>query len=205
MAVSFAAPLVRLAAVVVSGVFAIALVSRELSDRSVDLSLAAPITRSTWVIGKWLGLSVIAAVTAGVAALPLLLLVPFAAWWPWTVTLMWEAMTVAGLALLVTIALTQVAVSLLAVLALYATARLIGVFLLLQERAPLLDAGWLNSLSNGVLSLLGLLLPRLDLFARTEWLLEGGAPALAGAVVQTALYAAVVLAVGCVDFGRRRG
>jgi len=49
-----------------------------------------------------------------------------------------------------------------------------------------------------------LLLPRLDEFTQTSWLIDGGAPsALGGVFVQTAIYVALLLAAAMFDFYRK--
>ena len=58
--------------------------------------------------------------------------------------------------------------------------------------------------ADGLLSLLGLVLPRLDLFTQTEWLISGVDAAAMGALAgQVALYLGLLPAVGLWDLHRR--
>jgi len=207
VALSLAAPLARLAAVLMIATFAVSALARELNDGSIELVLSAPVSRLTWVFGRWLGLAGVALGTALAAALPLALQAPPLALAAWAVSLWLELCLVAGVALLLAISFAQVPAALLSLLAFYAMARLVGVLMLLNSRAPLEAPALLAQLGDLLLGTLGHLLPRLDLFTRTDWLLGGaGAPAGLGlGAIQVALWLALVPAVAWLDFAKRRG
>jgi ABC-type transport system involved in multi-copper enzyme maturation permease subunit len=207
VALSLAAPLARLAAVLLVATFAVSVLARELNDGSIELVLSAPVSRLTWVFGRWMGLAGVALGTAVAAALPLALQAPPAALVAWTVSLWLELCLVAGVALLLAISFAQVPAALLSLLAFYAMARLAGVLVLLNSRAPLEAPAVVAQLGDLLLGMLAHLLPRLDLFTRTDWLLGGaGAPAGLGlGAVQLALWLVLVPAVAWLDFAKRRG
>lgn len=206
---SLAAPLARLAAVLVLAAFAVTALTRELGDGSIDLVLAAPLSRLTWLAGRWLGLCGVALGTACAAALPLALQAPPEALLAWTVSLWLELTLVAGVAMLLSISFAQVPAALLGLLAFYAMSRLVGVLMLIAGRAPLEAPAFVGVLGDGLLAVLGHLLPRLDLFTRTDWLLADGAGAAAAggalAALQVAIWIALVPAVGWLDLRERRG
>ncbi len=206
VALAIGAPLLRLACVLLVGVFGVTLVVRELSERTVDLTLAAPVSRGAWLAGKWAGVAAVAMATALLAAVALAPLAEPAALAVWTASLALETALVAALAIVVSVSLAQVPIALLALGAFYALARVIGVLLLLQERAPLEVHGAVDRAAGAVLQALAHALPRLDLFTRTEWLLAAGVPPMAelGPVLaQAVLYGALLAVVGAIDFGRR--
>jgi len=207
VALSLAAPLARLAAVLVMATFAVSALARELNDGSIELVLSAPVSRLTWVAGRWAGLAGVALGTALAAALPLALHAPPAALAGWTLSLWLELCLVAGVALLLSISFAQVPAALLSLLAFYAMSRLAGVLMLLNSRAPLEAPAVVARLGDLVLGVLGHLLPRLDLFTRTDWLLAAGAtPAGLGlGALQVLLWLALVPAVAWLDFAERRG
>jgi hypothetical protein len=206
---SLAAPLARLAAVLVLAAFAVTVLVRELADGSFDLVLAAPLSRLTWLAGRWLGLCGVALGTACAAALPLALQAPPQAVLAWAASLWLELVLVAGVAMLLAISFAQVPAALLGLLAFYAMSRLVGVLMLLAGRAPLEAPAFVGVVGDALLALLGHLLPRLDLFTRTEWLLaEDMTQAAAGgalAALQLAIWIAIVPAVGWLDLRERRG
>ena len=205
VAIALGAPLARVAAVLVLATFAASALSRELADGSIDLVLAAPISRLGWILGRWTGLAAVAAGTALAVSAPLAAHAPPLALAAWAASLWMELCIVGGLVLLLSISFAQVPATLLSLLAFYAASRLIGVFLLLAERAPIEGPRLVARLGDAVLAVLAHLLPRLDLFARTEWLLDAGSARPGPAVLQTLGWVAIVPAAAWIDFGRRRG
>ena len=196
------APLVRLAAVLVVAAIVVAATVREVAERSMLLALAAPLSRSHWVAGKAIGFMTLAALTGLACALPVCLSVPAdvrIAASAWTVSLMLELMLVAGFALMSASAFKQVPAALLATLAFYCLSRLIGTIVLLSERSPLADHHALAGVGSAMVQALAAVLPRLDLFTQTEWLLGGAPPALATVALQTVLYCTLQFIVTAID------
>jgi ABC-type Na+ efflux pump permease subunit len=202
LALSFAAPVARLLAVLIIALSAIVSVSREQSDRTLLLALSAPMSRTLWVAGKALGLFALAAVTAGVLALPVLAFgPPPAAFAAWTMTLALELAVIAAVSLAVAIVLVQVPPAVCAVVAFYVLARDLNVMRSLGQRAQDFSEPGAASV---VVQAIALLFPRLDLFARSDWLL-GMPPSgfdLAVVVAQAAVYVLLALTVATLDLRR---
>lgn len=202
---SLAAPLARLAAVLVLATFTVTAIARELADGSVELVFAAPVSRLTWILGRWLGVAGVAAGTAAAAAVPLALHAPAEPLLLWALSLWLELVVVGGVALLLSISFAQVPAALLSLIAFYTMARLVGIVMLLNSRAPLEAPAWIARAGDALLGVLGHLLPRLDLFTRTEWLLGAQAPAIAPALLQVAVWIALIPAAAWLDLRSRRG
>jgi hypothetical protein len=202
LGLAFAAPVARLLAVLIVALSAIVSVSREQADRTLLLALAAPMSRSTWVVGKALGLIVLALVTAIILALPVLAFGPPAdAMLAWTFTLALELAVIATVSLAIAIVLTQVPPAVCAALAFYVLARDLHVVQLLAQRAQ--DFSDLGP-AGTVVQAVSLVFPRLDLFARTDWLLgtPPAASALALVAAQAAIYCLLALCVATLDLRR---
>jgi len=202
LALSIAAPLARLLAVVIVALSAIVSVSREQADRTLLIALAAPMSRTVWVAGKALGLMVLALGTAFILTAPVLAFGPQPlVLLAWTASLALELAVIAAVSLAIAIVLTQVPPAVCAVLAFYVLARDLHVVQLLAQRAR--DFSELGPAAP-VVQAISMLFPRLDLFARTEWLL--GTPptgaALAVVAVQAAVYALLALTVATLDLRR---
>jgi hypothetical protein len=202
LALSFAAPLARLLAVLIVALSAIVSVSREQADRTLQLALAAPMSRTTWVAGKALGLVAIALVTALLLALPVAAFgPPPAALLAWTLSLALELAVVATVALAIAVVLTQVPPAVCAVLGFYVLARDLHVVQLLAQRAH--DYSDLGP-AGPVLQAIALLFPRLDLFTRTDWLLGTPPDAAALGLVcgQALVYGLLTVTVASLDLRR---
>ncbi len=199
------APAIRLIAVMVIASLAAHLICREFGDRRIDLLLSAPISRTTWVAGRMLGIMLIATTVSAFAAIALMGGTPLTALFAWTGSLAMELSLVGSLAITVSVALKRLVPSLVAVLLLYVGARLTGIIELLahSDIPGLADsglAGWVAStLLNG--------LPRLGNFTATEWLLgpvadQSFMTSLAGNAAQAGVSITILLLVCVVDFSR---
>lgn len=205
---AIAAPLVRLLAVAMVASISVNLIARELTDRRIELVLSAPIERPTWVMGRFAGVAIIALAASVAAAGALAGNVSMIAWLSWWASLVPELVLVGALAVTVTVALKGYALSLLALTLLYLASRLIGVIdQLAGSGLPGLAglSGW--EAANWLTSTLALMLPRLELYAPSDWLLNEIAPgqALHGLGLGTAqftIYLVILAAACCLDFKR---
>jgi ABC-type transport system involved in multi-copper enzyme maturation permease subunit len=206
VAMAAAAPAVRGMAVALITAFTAHSVVREFADGSALQAFAAPLARSHWVVGKFAGAGLLAAATGLACGLPAAVFATGAsplAVLAWTATLALELVTMAAIALAIAAALRQLPATLLACGGVYLLARVIGAVMLLNERAPIADSERAGQWTSWSLAALAAVLPRFDLYARTDWLLGSAAPAPAPALWQTALYVAIALTVAARDLGRR--
>ncbi len=197
------APLARIIAVVVIALIAVSAVVREFNDRSIMLTLAAPLSRATWVFGKAIGFATIALVTAAALGAPVMLLAPTSASVLWTLSLGLELIVLASAAVLVACVLRQIPAAVLALAVFYLLSRLIGILTLIAERAPYEASAQVNHLSLIFLKTLGALLPRLDLFTQSAWLFDtASVSVLLPVLTQTVLYCGLLWLVAYLDFSK---
>ncbi|SPE22993.1 conserved membrane hypothetical protein [Burkholderiales bacterium] len=198
---AFAAPLARLMAVLIIVLTTVASVVREKSEGTMLLALAAPVGRASWLLGKALGFAALAALTGLLLALPVLLTAPPAAAAAWTLSLILELTLIATVSAAVARVLGQIAPAVGAALAFYLLARVLHIVLLLGERAQ--NYSELQALAP-LVRLLGAVVPRLDLFTRTDWLLGAmpSWPELGGIALQALLYCALALTAAVIDLRR---
>ena len=195
------APLTRLLAFLITSLVTVSIVVREFSDRSIMLTLSAPLSRAAWVFGKGLGCALIALATASALSLPIILLAPASAALLWTVSLGLELVVLACAAVLIACVLRQIPAAVLALTVFYILSRLIGVLMLIAERAPYESSAQASQLSFFFLKTLGALLPRLDLYTQSAWLFEAApASVLWPLLTQSLLYCIVLWLVACLDF-----
>jgi hypothetical protein len=179
---------------------------REAQDRTFLIVLASPVPRSGWIAARASGLALIAAATGCMMSMPLWGLNPGWGVAAWTLSLILEAMLVALLSLTIALAIRQIAAAVLASAAFYLAARVIGVVQMLNDRAPL-ETQASQVVVSGFLEVLALVLPRLDLFTLTSWVVPGGANAGIGSVavlaLQAALYCVLLVAAASFDLTRK--
>ena len=191
----------RLAASGVVASFVVTSMVREAQDGSLQLLLALPIARGAWLAGRALGFAAFALLAAAWCALPCL---PFAAAGDvgaWAAALALELLVVAAFAAFAALSLRHPVPALALVAAFYLLARSANTLALLGRDAS--GSGMLHGLGK-VLDALVLLLPRLDSFARADWLAYGSSqaalPALCG---QALLYIVLLLAAATFDLRRK--
>jgi len=205
---AIAAPLIRLLAVALVASIGVSLIARELTDRRVELVLSAPIERPVWVMGRLTGIALVALATSLAAAGAVAGKVPPLALLSWWASLLPELVLVGALAVTVAVALKRYALSLLALGLLYLASRLIGtIHQLAGSDLPGLARVASGDTARWLTSALAVMLPRLELYAPSNWLLNGipageVLPLLSQGAGQCAIYFVILTAACCIDFKR---
>lgn len=198
------AALMRACAIFLVAAHVVSSVVREANDKGLELALALPISRPAWYLGKLLGFACAGALIAALYALPLLAWAKpadLAAWW---LALAVETALVAAAALFFASALGQTVSAIAATAGLYLLARSVTAIQAIAG-SPLAGDSASAQAARGVVDAFALLLPRLDMVARGDWLLYG-APAAAeyaSALGGLGIYVVLLAAAGLFDFSRR--
>ena len=197
----------RLAAVFLIAIFVVTSMVREANDKGLELLMALPLPRAVYLFGKLAGFGALALLPALLFGALALFFAPPAQAALWAVSLLCECWIVAAFSLLCMLTLNQVLPALAAAGAFYVLARAIGTLQLLGHGATATashGAGqqWLGAGIDG----LALLLPHLDQFTRSDWLVyhDGGAADLLAIGAQTAIYVTLMAAAGLFDLYRKQ-
>ncbi len=205
--VTVTAALYRLAAAFILANFVVASILREFADKGVELTLSLPVARASFVLGKLLGFALYALILAVLFTLALVLGggAPPANASIWGGSLAAELILVAAMGTFCAFSLGSSTGAIAAVLGFYLLARSVAAMQVIAAAPFASDLGLMHTLINRAVDLLALLLPRLDLFTRNEWL--SSAPPSGGelAIVfgQAALYTILLAAATLIDFYRR--
>lgn len=203
--IAFTAATVRIACVFLLSLFVIASMSREQQDGSVEFVLAHDVSRSAYLVGKLTGFVVIATALAAIAGIGIAVIAPGPASVAWTVTLALELCIVAAVALFSAVAFRQITPAMSFVMAFYLLARAINAMALISYSGLISTRDGAERVLIAATDWIALILPRLDLFANTQWLL--GEPARAGqwlfVVGQTFVYVSLIMAATLFDFHRK--
>ncbi|WBR99808.1 ABC transporter permease [Pseudoduganella sp. SL102] len=196
------AALLRLAGAGIVATFAVTAIVREHADKQVEMLLALPYPRATWLLGRLAGCALLALLPAGVAGLLVAMAAPPAQAALWTVALLGELWIVAAFAVFCTLTLQHALPSLCATAGFYVLARSVTA---LQQagHGALPDAGQ-RVIGTGT-DLLAFVLPRLDAFARSDWLLYGTGTAadLGFVALQSLVYVALLAGAALFDLYRK--
>ena len=196
--------LLRLAAVGVIAGFVATSMAREAADKGQELLLALPQPRAVYLAGKLAGFGALALAPALLFGALALLWAPPPQAALWAVSLLGECWIVAAFSVLCMLTMNQALPALAATCGFYLLARVIGTLQLLGHGAGHADGVGRQALT-GAIDLLALLLPHLDQFTRSSWLLyhDGNAAALLAVLAQTAIYVALLALAALFDLYRR--
>jgi ABC-type transport system involved in multi-copper enzyme maturation permease subunit len=181
---------------------------RTAENREIDMMLSRPVSRTGLLLAFYLGF-------AGLA----LLLVPFAAivlrvagkapldgylLWIWSLAL--EGLVVTAIALFFALLISSATAAALASIGLYIFGRMVGSVL------GVLTGNWVDlstptmKLTSTVFRIVSSVMPRLDLFGQTSWLVYGAQNNALDwtATVQTLIYVPLLLAMAIYDFERKQ-
>lgn len=203
--IALLAPFLRLSAVLVTALFVLNSQVREFNDKGAELVLSLPIPRAVYYFGRLAGyiLSVMPMALLFVAAL--LFYAPAGPVGLWGFSLLMELVIIIALSLLCLFTFNQVPPAFSMVLAVYLLARsvtslqLVGHGPIMPQSAPYMVV--MNGLVDGI----AFVLPALDRFTRTDWLVYGGGDWADAAFVtaQGLVYLALLSGAALVDLYRK--
>jgi len=199
------AAIYRLGAVFLIASFVITSVVREHNDKGLELWLSLPVSRAAYLLGKWAGCVWAALLLGALFSLPLLLTTEPARTAAWSLSLMLELCLVASVSLLCVLTFSNVVSSLAAVASFYVLARVMAALLVIGASPVAPHESTSFVAANWVLGAIAALLPRLDHFTLTGWLVSDPQPwaALPMIAAQTLVYCALALGAGLIDLQRK--
>ena len=198
MRAAIGAPVLRLGAVFIVAGFVATSIAREKDDRVRDVLLALPITRAQFAWARLAGFCAVAWIVAILCGAVALAFAPPDRVFAWALTLGCELSIVAAFALFTATGLSNVVAALGATFGFYLLARIAAALQLLGHDQ---DRSRIETLAADAVSAA---LPHLDAFARTEWLVYGGAgiAEVAYALLQAGIYVVLLAAACALDLQR---
>ena len=202
---SISAGFLRLAAGYIISLFVISNMVREFHDKTIYLWLAAPVSRSTYLIGRFLGFAVVAGLVALACGVMLMGSANAFQVFLWTVSLSCELWLLCGLSLLCVLTFTHTVQAFSAVLGFYLLARSISGLQSMAQGTVIQPDTVSEHMIAGFMQLLAMLLPDLDQFTQTSWLVyEKGSLTDLGLVIgQSVIYIILLLAMSLFDLYRK--
>jgi len=202
---SLLAAFLRLSAVYVVSLFVITSMVHEFHDNSIYLWLSLSIHRATYFLGKFSGFMVIAFLTAILFGSALLLFVPYLQVGLWTLSLLCELFIIIAVSLLCVLTFHHTVQTFSAVLGFYILARSIGAMQLMTQGPLNNPQSWIDQFIYGFINLLAMLLPNLDRFTQSQWIIShtGSMDNLLEMIIQTIIYVILLIAMSLFDLYRK--
>ena len=198
------ASILRFSAIFILATFVVTSLVREFNDKGLELALALPLPRAGYLFGKLAGFATLAVLPAILFGLLVALLAPAAQCLLWTLSLICECWIVAAFSMLCVLTFNQNMAALSAVMGFYVLARSIATLQLIGS-GPMIDDTSSQRVINFVIDGVSVVLPHLDSFTCTDWLVyhTGDWSTLAQVAVQSGIYLALLAGAGLFDLYRK--
>lgn len=207
MTVTFSAASVRVILMVGLIVFICFHVRHAFDQKEIDLLVSRPLSRFRVILSYAIGFAYVAflLVLATATVISFLPLASQEGFLQWAVSLLLESWLVVAAALFASFTLRSGVSAVLATMGLYVLGRMMGFFLLTSESNLLFREVWLNNLLEWTLKGVSVVMPRLDMFSQSEWLVYGvlRVEDVQLAALQAAVYVPLLIVAATVDFLRR--
>ena len=167
--VAFLAAFLRFSAVFLLATFVVTSMVREFNDKGLELLLALPLPRAAYLFGKLAGFAALALLPALLFGSLTTFFTPPVQTLLWTISLLCELWIVAAFSMLCVLTFNQVMAALSSVMGFYLLARSIAAMQLIGND-PLSAQTNSQQVIALVVNGLSALLPHLDQFTRTDWL-----------------------------------
>jgi hypothetical protein len=202
--IGFVASSTRLAAVFMVGLYVLQGLARDAEDKVAEFIFSLDLPRAIYVLGKFLAYAILGAGVGVACALPILALAPAGGALVWALSLVFELWLIAAASVFCMVTFSQLLPAATFVAGFYLLARSISAIQLMST-STLAGGGWGTEAAAFIADLLSLVLPRVDAFTQTAWLLEADALPItaAGLATQVAVYVLLLLAAAMFDLYRR--
>lgn len=199
------ASLLRIVSVVLVILFVTTSVSRDFSDKSVELMLSLPLPRAGYYLGKFAGYALVAVSTAFPLLVLMLFYAPASAVIGWGLSLMFELLLVCAISLMFAFAFSQLTASIAASLLFYFLGRSIAAIQLMAHGPLVNPEHGSQMVMTAMVDAMAYLLPDLERFTRSDWLVypASGVMEMSALVIQTLVYLTLLSAVALFDLYRK--
>lgn len=205
MMLTLAASVSRMVIVIGTIVFICFQVRSHFDNKELDVMLTRPVTREAVVLSYLIGFSLVATLVCVPIILVVAAMVPMS--WPgfalWAVSLILESWIVVAISLFCAMVLKSAVLSVLSALGFYILARMMILFVM---SAQFLSGSLEVFLGKKVLHTIAIMMPRLDFFAKSEWLIYGikSVDAWKWMLLQVAICIPILLLATTADFKKKQ-
>lgn len=177
-------------------------------SKEIDVMISRPLSRPKLVFGLWCGFSIVATLLCIASSAVLFLLSPIdiAGYVTWSGSLLLECWIMVAIALFASLTNKGAVTSVMVTFTLYILGRLMAFFVATANSKMIFKDKWLNDIAEYGIELISVIIPRLDMFADTEWLLYGVTDKadIAFFTTQGMIFIPFVLALSIIDFSKKQ-
>jgi ABC-type transport system involved in multi-copper enzyme maturation permease subunit len=176
--------------------------------REIDVLLSRPVSRSSLVLSYWVGFSVV----VSLLVVPTILLVAIigtlnhTGFLLWSLSLLLESWLVVSIALFAALTIKSGVGTVLASMAIYTLSRMMGFFIATTNSGSIFKEHEINLGAQWLMKGIALVVPRLDFYAKSNWLIYGAKSYedLYLVLMQSAVFIPLLIAASVIDFKRKQ-
>lgn len=206
MTITFAAASSRIILMIGLVVFVCFHIRNAFDTKEIDVILSRPISRANLVIAYWLGFSFVSLLLTipVIAIIALIQPVDWIGFAGWALSLLFETFLVVAMALFSAFTLRSAVTSVLACMGFYVLSRMMA-FFVITVQSPMFNSYKFLPLKYA-LEIIATIVPRLDFFAKTEWLSYGFTTNSEWIMfpAQLAVFVPLLLLAAIIDFRRKQ-
>lgn len=207
MTITFAAGASRIILMVGLIVFVCFHIRNAFDTKEIDVILSRPISRSNLVIAYWLGFAFVAFLLTVpvVAIIGMIGVTNWQGFIGWSFSLLLETFMVVALALFSAFTLRSAVTSVIACMGFYVLSRMMA-FFVVTSQSGMVGTEIKFVLMRYVLKLISTVVPRLDFFAKSQWLVYGfnSSQDWIIFVMQAAVFVPLLVLASIADFRRKQ-
>ena len=187
-------------------------VKRLFDNKEIEFILSKPISRKSFVFSYWLAFALLSLVLAIALSIFICLFTKpdLTGLLFWSISLICEGFLIIAFAMVSSLILRSAVASVLSTLSFYFLSRMMGFFVVAIKQPFNTNVPPLNSMiewvSEWFLEITSMVLPRLDLFAKTKWLIYGieNQQEIVVFLLQSLIYIPLLLTMAIIDFNRKQ-
>ena len=189
-------------------------VRRSFENKEIELILSKPVSRTTFITSYFLGFAALAFVVVFPIIILLVCLEQIEMVWAdmigvlvWGMSLYLESLIMMAFAFFSALFLRSAVLAVLLCSGFYFLSRIFGFFLIsIHNPMSLMKTGMIGHYGEKLLSFIGILLPRLDMFSKSEWVVYGidSSEKIAIFMLWSVVYIPLLLAMACFDLSRKQ-
>ena len=182
--------------------------SNAFETHEIDVFLSRPITRTNLVISYWLGFANIALLhaLATIALLAFQGVINWEGFLYWSISLLLECWLAVAIALFASFTLKGGFISVMASMGIYVLSRMMAFFVITTQSGFMFEKQWINFILTGFMKYISVIIPRLDFFTKSEWLIHGikHFSDINLFLIQVAIFIPLLLLATIADFRRKQ-
>ena len=183
-------------------------VRRAFENREIEFTISRPISRTTLLLSYFLSFAILSflLVTPVIALIWILFKPTVIGILAWASSIYFELLLISSFALLSSLILNSAVVAVMGCFGFYIISRMMGFavsYIIVPSKLNNID---INIFLELLLKLLSTIMPRLDLFAKSKWLVYGTVEPMALYIIiaQSAIYIPLILLMSAFDFNRKQ-